>query len=206
MKPEPAPPRTVAVVLAAGLGTRMKSRVRRCSTSCAAGRCSGTCSRRLAPRPTSARSSSTHPRPRRSGTSFAERRRHCPPGRATRDRPMRCRAALAALPDDVGRGPRPVGRRAAPRGRPARGAARAAAPGRRGDRAGLRRRLDPARLGRVVRDDDGTVERIVEAKDATEDELEVDEINAGRVRDRRRLAAAPDRRPAARRRRPASCT
>ena len=39
--------------------------------------------------------------------------------------------------------------------------------------------LDPARLGRVVRDDDGRVERIVEAKDATEDELEVDEINAG---------------------------
>jgi bifunctional UDP-N-acetylglucosamine pyrophosphorylase/glucosamine-1-phosphate N-acetyltransferase len=39
--------------------------------------------------------------------------------------------------------------------------------------------IDPGRLGRVVRDDDGEVARIVEAKDATEDELEIDEINAG---------------------------
>jgi bifunctional UDP-N-acetylglucosamine pyrophosphorylase/glucosamine-1-phosphate N-acetyltransferase len=38
---------------------------------------------------------------------------------------------------------------------------------------------DPGRLGRVVRDDDGEVERIVEAKDATEDELEIEEINSG---------------------------
>lgn len=39
--------------------------------------------------------------------------------------------------------------------------------------------MDPANLGRVVRDDDGNVERIVEVKDADEDELEIDEINAG---------------------------
>lgn len=39
--------------------------------------------------------------------------------------------------------------------------------------------IDPGRLGRVVRDDDGAVARVVEAKDATEDELEIDEINAG---------------------------
>ena len=39
--------------------------------------------------------------------------------------------------------------------------------------------IDPARLGRVVRGDAGTVERIVEAKDATEDELRISEINAG---------------------------
>ncbi len=38
---------------------------------------------------------------------------------------------------------------------------------------------DPGRLGRVIRDDEGQVERIVEARDATEDELEVDEINSG---------------------------
>jgi bifunctional UDP-N-acetylglucosamine pyrophosphorylase/glucosamine-1-phosphate N-acetyltransferase len=38
---------------------------------------------------------------------------------------------------------------------------------------------DPALLGRVVRGEFGTVERIVEAKDATEDELESNEINAG---------------------------
>jgi bifunctional UDP-N-acetylglucosamine pyrophosphorylase/glucosamine-1-phosphate N-acetyltransferase len=38
---------------------------------------------------------------------------------------------------------------------------------------------DPARLGRVVRGDFGTVERVVEAKDATPEELETTEINAG---------------------------
>jgi len=38
---------------------------------------------------------------------------------------------------------------------------------------------DPALLGRVVRGEFGTVERIVEAKDATPDELEGTEINAG---------------------------
>jgi bifunctional UDP-N-acetylglucosamine pyrophosphorylase/glucosamine-1-phosphate N-acetyltransferase len=38
---------------------------------------------------------------------------------------------------------------------------------------------DPARLGRVVRGEFGTVERIVEAKDATPDELEGTEVNAG---------------------------
>ena len=37
---------------------------------------------------------------------------------------------------------------------------------------------DPARLGRVVRGEFGTVERIVEAKDATDDELEGNEVNA----------------------------
>src|SRR5215212_4562054 len=39
--------------------------------------------------------------------------------------------------------------------------------------------IDPAHLGRVVRDDAGTVERIVERKDATDEELAVDEINSG---------------------------
>jgi len=38
---------------------------------------------------------------------------------------------------------------------------------------------DPAQLGRVVRGDFGTVERIVEAKDATPEELAGNEINAG---------------------------
>jgi bifunctional UDP-N-acetylglucosamine pyrophosphorylase/glucosamine-1-phosphate N-acetyltransferase len=38
---------------------------------------------------------------------------------------------------------------------------------------------EPARLGRVVRGEFGTVERIVEAKDATEEELESNEVNAG---------------------------
>jgi bifunctional UDP-N-acetylglucosamine pyrophosphorylase/glucosamine-1-phosphate N-acetyltransferase len=39
--------------------------------------------------------------------------------------------------------------------------------------------FEPGRLGRVVRGEDGSVERIVEAKDATIDELAIDEINAG---------------------------
>jgi bifunctional UDP-N-acetylglucosamine pyrophosphorylase/glucosamine-1-phosphate N-acetyltransferase len=38
---------------------------------------------------------------------------------------------------------------------------------------------DPAELGRVVRGEFGTVERIVEAKDATDEELETNETNAG---------------------------
>jgi bifunctional UDP-N-acetylglucosamine pyrophosphorylase/glucosamine-1-phosphate N-acetyltransferase len=39
--------------------------------------------------------------------------------------------------------------------------------------------LDPTGLGRVLRNDGGTVERIVEDKDATEDERAVSEVNAG---------------------------
>ena len=38
---------------------------------------------------------------------------------------------------------------------------------------------DPARLGRVIRSEFGTVESIVEAKDATEEELANNEVNAG---------------------------
>jgi bifunctional UDP-N-acetylglucosamine pyrophosphorylase/glucosamine-1-phosphate N-acetyltransferase len=39
--------------------------------------------------------------------------------------------------------------------------------------------LDPTGLGRVVRNDGGTVERIVEEKDATDEERQIGEINAG---------------------------
>ncbi|HEY6139731.1 MAG TPA: bifunctional UDP-N-acetylglucosamine diphosphorylase/glucosamine-1-phosphate N-acetyltransferase GlmU [Thermoanaerobaculia bacterium] len=38
---------------------------------------------------------------------------------------------------------------------------------------------DPAKYGRIVRDADGSVLRIVEAKDATDDEKRIDEVNAG---------------------------
>jgi bifunctional UDP-N-acetylglucosamine pyrophosphorylase/glucosamine-1-phosphate N-acetyltransferase len=38
---------------------------------------------------------------------------------------------------------------------------------------------DPAELGRVVRSEFGSVERIVEARDATEEELDTNEVNAG---------------------------
>jgi bifunctional UDP-N-acetylglucosamine pyrophosphorylase/glucosamine-1-phosphate N-acetyltransferase len=38
---------------------------------------------------------------------------------------------------------------------------------------------DPAMYGRIVRDEDGAVVRIVEAKDASADEKQIDEVNAG---------------------------
>lgn len=39
--------------------------------------------------------------------------------------------------------------------------------------------IDPGALGRVIRDDAGTVERVVEVKDATDEEIAVNEINSG---------------------------
>ena len=59
-----------------------------------------------------------------------------------------------------------------------------------------RRRIDPGLLGRVVRDEAGEVERIVEARDATEDELEIDEINAGIYAFDAAWLRRADRRPA----------
>ena len=60
--------------------------------------------------------------------------------------------------------------------------------------------IDPGDLGRVVRDEAGIVERIVERKDATDEEIAVNEINSGlyafdaawlRGADRRRSSASP---------------
>ncbi len=39
--------------------------------------------------------------------------------------------------------------------------------------------IEPGNLGRVVRDEAGTVERIVERKDATDEEIAVNEVNSG---------------------------
>ena len=39
--------------------------------------------------------------------------------------------------------------------------------------------IEPGQLGRVIRDDAGTVEQIVERKDATDEEIAVNEINSG---------------------------
>lgn len=39
--------------------------------------------------------------------------------------------------------------------------------------------VEPGNLGRVIRDESGTVERIVERKDATDEEVAVNEINSG---------------------------
>ena len=38
---------------------------------------------------------------------------------------------------------------------------------------------DPTGYGRVVRDENGAFDRIVEQKDATDDEQQIDEINSG---------------------------
>ena len=53
---------------------------------------------------------------------------------------------------------------------------------------------DPTGYGRVVRDADGAFDRIVEQKDATDDERAIDEINAGIYVVRRERAARPARR------------
>ena len=39
--------------------------------------------------------------------------------------------------------------------------------------------IEPGALGRVIRDEAGTVDRVVEVKDATDEELAVNEINSG---------------------------
>ena len=59
---------------------------------------------------------------------------------------------------------------------------------------------DPAELGRVVRSEFGTVERIVEARDAEPEELAGQRDQRRPVRVRRRVAAPPDRGPHAVRR------
>ena len=61
---------------------------------------------------------------------------------------------------------------------------------------------DPARLGRIVRGEFGTVERIVEANDATPDELDGNEVNAGHLRLRCRRGCGAGSGPS--RRRPAT--
>ncbi len=65
---------------------------------------------------------------------------------------------------------------------------------------------DPASLGRVIRSDFGTVERIVEAKDATEDELDHDRDQCRACTPSMPTGCAGASRPSSRRPRPASCT
>ena len=110
------------------------------------------------------------------------RRRPRPPraaGRAARNRRRRARRARRAA-GRRRRDPRPVRRRAA-----ASIAEQlvAVVEQRRLDDAAIALAsvfaADPAELGRVVRSEFGSVERIVEARDATPDELETNEVNAG---------------------------
>ena len=196
--------RTAAVVLAAGLGTRMRSRTPKilhplCGRPMLAlrprrvgggggrarrvGRELGAAGRRLLARDRS------DPRGRRRAWP------HRAPGRAARHRRRRSRGA----------------------GRPARTASRrssccrvtcrscsATSSWRSSSSAGWttpRSRSrpcsprDPGELGRVVRSEFGSVERIVEARDATRRRARGERGQRRRVRLRRGLAPAPDRRP-----------
>ena len=172
--------RTVAVVLAAGLGTRMKSATPKvlhplCGRPMIEYVLDAARRARPAPRPivvyspateavrdavAAAADTALQDEPRGTGDALARRARG-----AARRRP---------------RSPRPLGRRAARAGRAARRrcSRRAAL-----DHAAIALvavdALDPTGLGRVVRNDGGTVERIVEDKDATDEERQISEINAG---------------------------
>ncbi len=178
MNPDPHPTRTVAVVLAAGLGTRMKSDRPKVLHEL--------CGKPMLGYVLEAARAATGERPLVV---------YSPPTEAVRDAVVETadvalqdaprgtgdalRAALAILPDDVAEvlvlsgdvplveadllGSLLAAHRAA-------GAALSLV---------SVVTIDPGRLGRVVRDDDGEIERIVEVKDASDDELEIDEINAG---------------------------
>ncbi len=177
--PSPGSPRrTVAIVLAAGLGTRMRSSLPKLLHPIlgrpmlayvidAAGEATGE-------RPLVVYSPATDGL----RDAFADEADF-----ALQDEPRgtgdAVRAALAALPDDVDEvlvvsGDVP---------RVAAGLLRELLDQRRLDHAALAvtavAAMDPRQLGRVVRSEAGSVERIVEAKDATEEELEIGEINAG---------------------------
>ncbi len=182
----PVPPgRTAAIILAAGLGTRMKSRTPKVLHPL--------CGRPMLAFVLDAWADVTPDSPASlapvvvySPAVAAIRDAGSATGSASRSRtsraapPTRFAPGWRRSPTDVARDPRPVRRRAARAGGAPRGDPRAAPPGRRRDRPGERlRRVDPGSLGRVVRSEFGSVERIVEAKDASPDELESNEINAG---------------------------
>jgi bifunctional UDP-N-acetylglucosamine pyrophosphorylase / glucosamine-1-phosphate N-acetyltransferase len=178
MNPEAAPSRTVAIVLAAGLGTRMKSRRAKVLHEL--------CGRPMLGYVLEAARVATGERPlvvyspptEAVREAFAEHVDFAlqDEPRGTADALL---AALRVLPSDVPEilvvyGDVPLLEA---------GLLEALLDVRRTEDAAIALvsvvTLDPGHLGRIVRDEDGQVERIVEARDATEDELEVDEINAG---------------------------
>jgi bifunctional UDP-N-acetylglucosamine pyrophosphorylase / glucosamine-1-phosphate N-acetyltransferase len=168
----------VAIVLAAGLGTRMKSRLPKVLHPL--------CGRPMLAYVIDAARDATGERPLVVYSPATAALRDAFAGEADfalQDEPRgtgdALRAALAALPDDAGEvlvlsGDVP----------------RVSAEllgdlleQRRLDHAALAltsvAALEPRQLGRVVRSEAGSVERIVEVKDATDDELDIGEINAG---------------------------
>jgi len=178
--PTPGAPvrRTVAIVMAAGLGTRMKSTTPKVLHRI--------CGRPLVEWVIEAAVEATGARPvvvyspatdaiRGAIADTADAALQDVP-RGTGDA---VRAGLAAIPDDVDEvlvlsGDVPLVRAEL---------LTALLEARRMDQAALALvavdAIDPARLGRVVRNEAGTVERIVEVKDATDEELGISEINAG---------------------------
>ena len=170
--------RTVAVVLAAGLGTRMRSATPKVLHRI--------CGRTLVDHVLDAADEATGTRPLVVYSPLTEAVRDHVAGRA--DTALQAapngtgdalRAALAALADDVAdvlvlSGDVPLvradllGALLEARFMDAAAVALVAVDA-----------IDPTGLGRVVRNEAGTVERIVEEKDATPDELAITEINAG---------------------------
>jgi len=178
MKPEPVPSRTVAIVLAAGLGTRMKSRLPKVLHEL--------CGRPMLGYVIDAARAATGEPPvvvyspptaaiREAFAGAAEFALQDEP-RGTADAVV---AGLTAVAGDVAEivvvyGDVPLLEADLLDALLAQRRASAAAVAFVGVVT-----LEPAGLGRIVRDDEGAVVRIVEVRDATEDELEIDEINAG---------------------------
>ena len=170
--------RTVAVVLAAGLGTRMRSSVPKVLHP--------VCGRPMIDYVLDAATAATGSRPVVVYSPASEAVRDAVADRADpafQDEPRgtgdALRAALAALPDEaeeilVVSGDVPL----------VQGEMLSTLLELRGlDHAAIALvsvdAIDPTGLGRVVRNDGGTVERIVEDKDATDEERQISEINAG---------------------------
>ena len=170
--------RTVAIVMAAGLGTRMKSTTPKVLHRL--------CGRPIVEWVIDAAVEATGTRPLVVYSPATEAVRDAVAGladtvlqEAPRGTGDAVRSALSALPDDVAEilvlnGDVPLMRAAL---------LEALLEARVLDQAAISLvavdAIDPTGLGRVVRNEGGTVERIVEDKDATEEERGISEINAG---------------------------
>ena len=170
--------RTVAIVMAAGLGTRMKSTTPKVLHRL--------CGRTIVEWVIDAAMTATGTRPLVVYSPATEAVRDAVAAQADtvlqevpRGTGDAVRSALAALPDDVAEilvlnGDVPLMRASL---------LEALLEARALDQAAISLvavdAIDPTGLGRVVRNEGGTVERIVEDKDATDDERGISEINAG---------------------------